>query len=242
MNSENRSNDSVDQTDQDWKDWYNNQKRRASEERMRKNELAKPLKKGYIATGTVLAYNGEPSFDPCKGHGHGFLYYLATKGRTSIWMNPVDIGSVRLTTGPDEWRGSCNAICGRRCVISSSRGTPEPWFAFEFAVNIVLSHYSLRHGWCNGDGAMTSWIVQASSDGENWSTIDRREQEIALSRGGYAHATWEVQTCPPARFFKVQMVGGHAQGRYYMYCCGFEIYGRVDGQTDVDSSHWGALG
>ena len=226
--------------DEEWKDWYMNQKRRSSEERAKKNQILKAQKKGYIPTGTELIYNGGPSFHPETGPGHGILHYLST--RNSIWMNPADFGTIRLTAGPDEWRGPISAICGRQCVLSSSRGTPNAWFAVELVVNVVLTHYSLRHGWCNGDGAMTSWNLLASSDGEEWTVIDRRERETALARGGYAHATWPVVACPPARFFKVQMVGSHLQGRYYMYCCGFEIYGRVDGQTDADSSHWGALG
>jgi hypothetical protein len=226
----------------EWKIWYLEQKRKASEERVRKRESLKPPKKGYIATGTELLYNGGPSFDPSKGCSHGFLNYLATKGLTEIWMNPADIGTVRITTGPDEWRGSSSSICGRRCVISSSRGTPDPWFAVELVVDVVLTHYSLRHGWCNGDGAMTSWILSASADGEIWTPVDRRVKEVALAHGPYAHGTWAVENCPPSRCFKVQMVGGHTQGRYYMYCSGFEIYGRVTGQTNVDSTQWGVLG
>jgi hypothetical protein len=227
----------------EWKVWYLEQKRKASEERVRKRESLKPPKKGFISNGTEFFYNGGLSFDPSKdGCSHGFINYLATKGLVEIWMNPADIGSIRISTGPDEWKGPCSSICVRRGVISSSRGTPNSWFAIELVVDIVLTHYSLRHGWCNGDGAMTSWILSASTDAEHWIPVDRREKEDALTRGAYAQGTWAVENCPPSRCFKVQMVGGHTQGRYYMYCSGFEIYGRVTGQTNVDSSQWGVLG
>eukprot|EP00961_Rhodomonas_salina_P163500 2202061-Rhodomonas_salina.1 len=186
-----------------------------------------------------------PNFDECVT-GNGILRYLATDGNLAPWINPVFRGALHMTCGPDNWRGSLDHVIGNYDRICCSRGVPGSWFCVEFAVLVQPFAYSLRHGWSSGDGALRNWDLLASSDGIEWVQIMVHTDDPSLSREAYAQCTWEIpqqldsgEPVPAARFFKVRMRGPHWGGRYYLYCSGFELYGKVTGQPDVDTSGWG---
>lgn len=170
----------------------------------------------------------------------GLIYFIGSNGKTCEWVNPSQYGLVQVTCSEGKTLpyGKLEDILSRDSISLNchTKDNKKAWFTIDLGVYIVPTAYTLRHARGYGRSALRNWLLQASRDAVNWTTLITHVDDKSLSEPG-STATWPI-VCPPDdtkgyRHIRIQQNGRNASGQtHYLSLSGFEIYGRVIGVCD----------
>ena len=160
------------------------------------------------------------------------MYGLATSFGKTAWADPARSGKVCvLRSSIAEGQTSqivnhtVNARRNPSCCTKNERGS---WWQVGFTSNLalVLSHYTLRHGCCDGVCVLKNWEFQGSNDGERWTILDAHKDATSLPLQSFSTCTYRVKGNVTAmRYFRVLQTGKNSTGNFRLYISGLELYG-----------------
>lgn len=186
------------------------------------------LKKLKVETSTQFKYQAD--FDD-----NGIIYFIGSNGKTTEWVNPGQYGLVVVTCsdGKQLPYGKLEDILSRDSVSVNchTKDNKKSWFAIDLGVYVSPTAYTLRHARGYGRSALRFWLLQASKDGVNWTTLITHNDDRSLTEPGSTN-TWTIN-CPSEetsgyRHIRIQQNGRNASNQtHYLSLSGFEIYGKV---------------
>ncbi|XP_030384649.1 E3 ubiquitin-protein ligase Ufd4 [Scaptodrosophila lebanonensis] len=165
----------------------------------------------------------------------GLLYYIGSNGKTCEWVNPAQYGLVQVTSSEGKTLpyGKLEDILSRDSISLNchTKDNKKAWFAIDLGVYIVPNAYTLRHARGYGRSALRNWLLQASKDGVNWTTLISHVDDKSLVEPG-STASWPIVCAADDeqgfRYIRIQQNGRNASGQtHYLSLSGFEIYGHV---------------
>ncbi|XP_014233753.1 E3 ubiquitin-protein ligase HECTD1 isoform X8 [Trichogramma pretiosum] len=173
---------------------------------------------------------------------NGLIYWIGTNANTcSEWVNPGQYGLVVVTSsdGRNLPYGHLEDILSRdpSAMNCHTNDDKRAWFSIDLGVWIVPNSYTLRHARGYGKSALRNWMLQASRDGINWSTLYTHVDDCSLNEPG-STATWMIDSTSVGdeegaqgwRHLRLQQTGKNASGQtHYLSVSGFEVYGEVTG-------------
>jgi hypothetical protein len=110
----------------------------------------------------------------------------------------------------------------------STKDAPGQWIAFKFPKHLVhLTEYTLKSanskkGWNH----LKSWVIEGSNDGENWTEIDRREDNNDLNGKGNV-MTWRCENPMRARIIRLRQIGKNHRGTDDLQLNAIEFFGQL---------------
>jgi len=121
-------------------------------------------------------YNTIGPSDDCGGA----LYWLGSRGQTSLWRNPVGLGFVQPLASSVGF-GKLEDIAGRAAVNLRTENVVNSYFGVDFLGSrlLICSGYSLRSR-DSSSHIPLSWEFQGSRDAKEWETIDKRGSDCSL--------------------------------------------------------------
>lgn len=129
---------------------------------------------------------------------NGLIYFIGSNGKTAEWVNPAQYGLVNVTSsdGKQLPYGKLEDILSRDSVSVNchTKDNKKAWFAIDLGVHIIPSAYTLRHARGYGRSALRFWLLQASKDAVNWTTLVTHNDDRSLTEPG-STSTWAIY-CP----------------------------------------------
>ncbi|XP_013098355.1 E3 ubiquitin-protein ligase Ufd4 isoform X3 [Stomoxys calcitrans] len=165
----------------------------------------------------------------------GLIYYIGSNGKTCEWVNPAQYNLVQVSSSEGKTLpyGKLEDILSRDSISVNchTKDNKKAWFAIDLGVYLIPNAYTLRHARGYGRSALRNWMLQASKDGVNWTTLVTHNDDKSLVDPG-STATWPIVCSPDEnqgfRHIRIQQNGRNASGQtHYLSLSGFEIYGRV---------------
>lgn len=165
----------------------------------------------------------------------GLIYYIGSNGKTCEWVNPAQYSLVQVSSSEGKTLpyGKLEDILSRDTISVNchTKDNKKAWFAIDLGVYVIPNAYTLRHARGYGRSALRNWMLQASKDGVNWTTLVTHADDKSLVEPG-STATWPIVCAPDEnqgfRHIRIQQNGRNASGQtHYLSLSGFEIYGRV---------------
>lgn len=176
--------------------------------------------------------------------GNGYLYYLATNGKTEEWKNPHVSKIVEVTASSKNQHGY-DAISdvvnhdtqGR---FHTRHGDENPWITISIINNtsICPTQYCLQSTGPDSHTsfALRNWKLQGSNDGERWTDLFVHVNDQTIKRadgGGVVRGFWDIpiQHRNFYRHFRLNTEGKEQERGRMFGVGGFEIYGFVRKKT-----------
>jgi hypothetical protein len=106
--------------------------------------------------------------------------------------------------------------------------TRNNWICYDFKERrIVPTHYTIRTYW-NGPGNshLKSWLVETSTDGENWREVAHEEDNKQLNSKWFT-ATFPVAGGEECRFIRLVNIGRNHWGSDSLNITAWEIFGNL---------------
>jgi SPRY domain/Sad1 / UNC-like C-terminal len=160
---------------------------------------------------------------------HGIVHYIATRQRTSPWVNPVDAGYIDVTASSLMHDSHpVSAICGPDVVRCVTKPVANSWFVIDFKDKLICpTHYTLRHYSSWDVEAVRNWLFEGSNDGVTWLPLQKHTADTSLNAKGATH-TWVLpEQKSYYRMFRILQFGLNSNNHNYLALSGFEIYGRL---------------
>jgi hypothetical protein len=106
--------------------------------------------------------------------------------------------------------------------------TRNNWLCYDFKERrIVPTHYTIRTYDCGpGDSHLRSWVVETSTDGENWREVAREKNNDQLN-GHMFVGTFALAGAGECRFIRLVQIGRNYQGNDTLYISAWEIFGML---------------
>ena len=161
------------------------------------------------------------------------LHRIGTAGGQREYQNPHNTGDVVASVSSFGLR-----CCKRAHIVQHTHAKPvnnftsnqiSPWMAVDLLDRrLVPSHYALRSG-NNNFHKLRNWELQASNDGQDWTTLRVHADDRSLSDQPMSVAAWPIDagTIPGRSFrhFRILQTGKNSSGNNYLMCAGIELYG-----------------
>jgi E3 ubiquitin-protein ligase HECTD1 len=187
----------------------------------------------------------ESDFDP-----NGLLYWLGTNGKTTAYVNPHTSGKVVVTASSVAAlprpiasiaeNGTLEGFIGH-AQPGGGHGTqrePMSFVAVQLPLPVVVTRYTLRHGWGSGDFRLQNWNFEGSNDGVEWVVLHQHVNDQSLAARAYSTASWDVNPDSLAfSHFRILQNGKNSSGFDELDMGGLELYGRVDEVSSLISMH-----
>jgi hypothetical protein len=168
----------------------------------------------------------------------GIISYLTRKcGGNVHKQKVVAVTSSRVPSGRDAHAARNVADLATTSVFCSCcrnakadiQQAPNNWICYDFKDHrVLLTHYSIRAFVDGGDwqymGFMKSWRIEVSINGDNWTVIDRKENNTVLHQQGVT-GTFEVEKTERGRFVKLVHIGRNTNQDDMLCICAFELFG-----------------
>jgi hypothetical protein len=98
-------------------------------------------------------------------------------------------------------------------------------------VEIIPSHYTLRHGFDNSDEVLRNWVLEASVDGTAFVELSTHTNDAKLVAAGGSTASWPIAARRGGAaysYFRVRITGDNSpRFANRLMMAGFELYGVV---------------
>lgn len=110
----------------------------------------------------------------------------------------------------------------------SSYNLPNSWIKFDFKNRMIkLEEYSLETADLPpGSGHLVSWILEASNNDRDWTTLDS-QYNFVLHTGNMAASSFPCSKIGFYRYFRLKQCGLNDQGQDTMILKAIEFFGRV---------------
>ena len=185
---------------------------------------------------------------------NGLFYFLGSKGNQSKYVNPFEIGELKVFVSSLA-QGDYSNFVGRSLTNCRTCNEENAFLGVDLGKNrsLIPKHYTIR----NRDSSqyvLLNWTLEASPDFKKWYMVDRRvhqgdnlehnqakakQREMLLERG--AVTTWTVplddlkkiiKSITPNyksfrgfRYFRVRQIGKNSSNSFNLALSGFELYG-----------------
>jgi hypothetical protein len=118
-----------------------------------------------------------------------------------------------------------SAYCDKKEDIPHTRNN---WICYDFKEGrTVPTHYAIRTNYNNpGSSHLKSWLVETSTDGENWREVAREEDNNQLN-GSRFTATFAVAGGRFCRFIRLVNIGRNHWGSDQLRISAWEIFGSL---------------
>jgi hypothetical protein len=83
------------------------------------------------------------------------------------------------------------------------------------------THYTIK-GWYP-----KSWVVESSLDGEAWTEIDRKTNNVDFKANNWATASFAISKSAECRFIRLTQTGKNHGGNDYLAIQAFEFFGTL---------------
>jgi hypothetical protein len=115
-----------------------------------------------------------------------------------------------------------------RTQIDNIPHTRNYWICYDFKERrIVPTHYTIRtNAFRLGHSHLKSWLVETSTDGENWREVAHEEDNKQLN-GNWFTATFPVAGGGECRFIRLVNIGRNHYGSDQICISGWEIFGNL---------------
>ena len=168
------------------------------------------------------------------------LHHIGTAGGERAYQNPHNTGNVVASMSSTFPGSPAHFVQHTHAVGEHSITDNEPfsWMAVDLLNRrLVPSHYALRSD-INNFHKLRNWEVQASNDGQAWTTLPVHADDQSLSVQPMSVATWPIDggTIPGRSFrhFRILQTGKNSGGNDHLMCAGIELYGLLlDGGIHV---------
>jgi hypothetical protein len=107
--------------------------------------------------------------------------------------------------------------------------TRNNWICYDFKKRRIMpTHYTIRtHGFGDpGWAHLKSWLVETSTDGENWREVAREKDNKQLN-GKWFTATFPVAGGGECRFIRLVNIGRNHEGDGQLVISAWEIFGNL---------------
>jgi hypothetical protein len=101
-----------------------------------------------------------------------------------------------------------------------SRNEPGQWICWDFhEMRVRLTHYTVTTDW------LKSWVVESSLDGEAWTEIDRKTDNVDFNR--WETASFAVSKSAECGFIRLTQTGKKHFGHDYLAIGAVEFFGTL---------------
>jgi hypothetical protein len=105
-----------------------------------------------------------------------------------------------------------------------SENESDQWVCWEFRETWIRpTHYTIRS---SKDNYPKSWAFEGSTNGEDWTELDRRKNDSHL-REDFAVHSFEVKSPLECRFVRLTQTGKNHNDSHYLAFCSLEIFGSL---------------
>jgi len=156
---------------------------------------------------------------------NGVLYWIGTNGGKQSWSNPAVSGLVK-TTRSSEGGGVATDIAGRTVSASFSGNQSGSWWSIDLVRYRITPHkYTLR-GYAAPGFVIRNWVLEASNDGTDWTTVKRHDYDSGLLPAAGATASWDIENVTQSyQHFRIRSTGPNSASDHRLFCSGIELYG-----------------
>ena len=169
---------------------------------------------------------------------NGVLYHIATDGGKRAYSNPHTAGLVlasmssamtaRLLSQPENFVAHAHATP----VHCFTKELDNSWMAVDLGEGRALKaeHYCLRSDKYSDYYKLRNWELQASNDGQAWTTLRRHANDTQLAMSAMSEAAWPVEPTADGiayRHFRILQTGPNSSGNTHLMCAGIELYGKL---------------
>lgn len=160
---------------------------------------------------------------------NGIMFHLGADLGQSIFKNPVDRGTVAVTSSPLGSNSEpASALLDRRSLRFTTRPTKNASVVFDFkSRRVKVRAYTLKHYTSWDTEALRDWVLEGSNDKNNWTVLREHVGDTALNGKGSTH-TWSVSASGSFRYLRVRMTGLNSNKHWYLALSGFEVYGDLE--------------
>eukprot|EP01065_Artemidia_motanka_P025756 TRINITY_DN3071_c0_g2_i1.p1 TRINITY_DN3071_c0_g2~~TRINITY_DN3071_c0_g2_i1.p1 ORF type:complete len:309 (+),score=62.42 TRINITY_DN3071_c0_g2_i1:69-929(+) len=171
---------------------------------------------------------------------NGLFYYLGTLGLEEPWRNPARRQLVECRKSRP-WGRPASDFVGRKGNYCRTDNATRPYFQVDLSKVGTMSptHYTLRHGRYDASYILQAWELFGSTNGEDWTLLDKQEDCPALKGEGsqaqgtspYFTGTFKLSGAAPAKAFThFRVVGIHnfspeEDEDMFLHLSGIELYG-----------------
>jgi len=167
---------------------------------------------------------------------NGVFYFIGSSGRLKPWENPALTGKV-LAFASSVSSGKVEDLVGREISGFRTRNEVNSFVGVDLGEGRLmrLTAYTLRNG-NSSSNTMTCWNLQASVNGSDWVSVDRRDnrnsQELRYLREKGRTSTWGLARNEKAfRFFRVLQTEKNLADNWMISLSCFELYGFACGDA-----------
>ena len=113
-----------------------------------------------------------------------------------------------------------------------SKNEPNQWVQYEFKTGrVIVDYYTLKTRQFGGGYHIQSWVVEGSTDGQNWDEINRQENVKELAQEGCVRS-FPVDSTSEFRFLRIRQTGPNSNGSNAMTLARFEVFGSFIEDSD----------
>jgi E3 ubiquitin-protein ligase HECTD1 len=164
---------------------------------------------------------------------NGILNFLATNGGTTAYVNPHTTGRVIVTlSSKNQSYATEGGFIGhlpaeRHHSTSDAAGS---WVAIQLPLPVILTMYTLRHGFPHTTHTLRNWNLEGSNDGVAWVVVRTHVNDASLAEQAHSTASWDVDSGGRAYSrYRIHSTGKDSRGNHYLAMGGLELYGTVEG-------------
>jgi hypothetical protein len=189
------------------------------------------LIKKEIKKEVIIERNEDGSVNiPWSGKHHdnsGILYWLATKGKTDKYMNPLKSQFVTCSSEILSGGRGLEVLVGTQIEQLNTASISRSWFQIDFLnIEIIPTHYRIGSG---HDGAFLPryWILQGY-DGYNWHDLSIHDNDNTLTESEPIHVfTIDNPKSKAYSKFKLIQTGLNSYGCELFMVCAVDFWGTI---------------
>jgi len=166
-----------------------------------------------------------------KNWENGIFYFLGitSSDDKKTWKSPTNFVTI---TASSNGGGANYPLAGLISIpptgtcfcTNDSNGS---WVMFTFkSYTILLTHYAIRARGDYDGYHLRTWVLEGSSDGQNWNQLLSHQSDSTLSGIG-GIGKWKVNTQNYFAQIRIRITGPNSYDRHHLVLQSIEFYGRV---------------
>jgi hypothetical protein len=143
--------------------------------------------------------------------------------------NVSDKNIVKITPS-STGHGDCKTLANFG-VISDfyTKNSPGSWVCYDFErMKVMITSYSIRSRSPTTTLFPRHWILEGSSDGQDWVEIDRRDNDLSLNQmNPIVHFGCVTTNSRAMKMIRFRLTGKDSLGSHYLCISGLELFGSL---------------
>jgi hypothetical protein len=159
---------------------------------------------------------------------NGIIAWMAAKfGGNPATKQEIDVTSSGCLQGARFAPANACDLEGNSAFVSANQ--PNQWICYDFKHRRVrLTHYSIRSRFdgFKGSNNPKSWVVEGSATGQNWVSLDVKEDNSELNDKGVT-AVWKIAEADEVKLVRLRLTTPSHSGKHYLAISSFELFGSI---------------